>query len=205
MRYLLSRFQFIIQLSAITLVTVFVLAAFTHYAQAVAPPPPNDECADSIEVFDGVNPFDNFSATPPSPPSTPPFSCTSASKDVWFDYLATCTGAVQLSLCDNTNFDTVMEIFDTDSCNNLEGNSAKCNDDSCGLQSEITQNVLEGNRYLIRIGSYSDESAGLGDLEITCISSARSIPTLSEWGLIAMAGVLGLIGLMAIRRRKVTA
>jgi len=33
----------------------------------------------------------------------------------------------------------------------------------------------------------------------------RPIPTLSEWGLIAMAGVLGIIGLLAIRRRKVTA
>jgi len=32
----------------------------------------------------------------------------------------------------------------------------------------------------------------------------RNVPTLSEWGLIAMAGVLGIIGLMAIRRRKVT-
>lgn len=30
----------------------------------------------------------------------------------------------------------------------------------------------------------------------------RPIPTLSEWGLIAMAGVLGIIGLLAIRRRK---
>ena len=33
----------------------------------------------------------------------------------------------------------------------------------------------------------------------------RPIPTLSEWGLIAMAGVLGLIGFFAIRRRKATA
>jgi len=33
----------------------------------------------------------------------------------------------------------------------------------------------------------------------------RVIPTLSEWGLIAMAGVLGIIGLLAMRRRKVTA
>ena len=34
---------------------------------------------------------------------------------------------------------------------------------------------------------------------------AQTIPTLSEWGLIAMAGVLGIIGLLAIRRKKVTA
>lgn len=33
----------------------------------------------------------------------------------------------------------------------------------------------------------------------------RAVPTLSEWGLIAMAGILGVIGLFAIRRRKAAA
>jgi len=33
----------------------------------------------------------------------------------------------------------------------------------------------------------------------------RNIPTLSEWGLIAMAGILGIVGFMVIRRRKATA
>jgi len=32
-----------------------------------------------------------------------------------------------------------------------------------------------------------------------------NIPTLSEWGLIAMAGILGIVGFMVIYRRKVTA
>ncbi|MGH7849489.1 MAG: IPTL-CTERM sorting domain-containing protein [Thermodesulfobacteriota bacterium] len=31
---------------------------------------------------------------------------------------------------------------------------------------------------------------------------SRPIPTLSEWGLIAMAGALGIIALIAARRRK---
>lgn len=31
------------------------------------------------------------------------------------------------------------------------------------------------------------------------------VPTLSEWGLITMAGILGLVGFMVIRRRKLTA
>jgi len=31
------------------------------------------------------------------------------------------------------------------------------------------------------------------------------IPTLSEWGLIAMAGVLGIVGFLVMRRRKVSA
>ena len=30
----------------------------------------------------------------------------------------------------------------------------------------------------------------------------RNVPTLSEWGLIAMAGLIGIIGLYAIRRKK---
>lgn len=32
----------------------------------------------------------------------------------------------------------------------------------------------------------------------------RNIPTLSEWGLIAMASMLGLVGLMVMRRRNLT-
>jgi len=33
----------------------------------------------------------------------------------------------------------------------------------------------------------------------------RNVPTLSEWGLIAMAGVLGLVGFMVMRRKRATA
>ena len=41
--------------------------------------------------------------------------------------------------------------------------------------------------------------------QLTGVRVVRPIPTLSEWGLIAMAGVLGIVGFMVIRRRKVTA
>jgi len=33
----------------------------------------------------------------------------------------------------------------------------------------------------------------------------RNVPTLSQWGLIALAGILGIVGFMVMRRRKVTA
>jgi len=48
--------------------------------------------------------------------------------------------------------------------------------------------------------------------EVTCnflnsmeAIEATDVPTLSEWGLIAMAGVLGIVGFMVMRRRKVPA
>jgi len=44
---------------------------------------------------------------------------------------------------------------------------------------------------------------------VTCtffnVREPTNVPTLSEWGLIALAGVLGIVGFMVIRRRKVTA
>ena len=58
----------------------------------------------------------------------------------------------------------------------------------------------------------------MGQLGVPCGSNSRRsicpceqsqvvspIPTISEWGLIAMAGILGIVGFMVIRRRKLTA
>lgn len=38
-----------------------------------------------------------------------------------------------------------------------------------------------------------------------CTVPERAVPTMSEWGMIATAGVLGIIGFIAIRRRKLAA
>lgn len=38
-----------------------------------------------------------------------------------------------------------------------------------------------------------------------CVEPVADVPTLSEWGLLAMAGILGIVGFFVIRRRKVTA
>ena len=52
------------------------------------------------------------------------------------------------------------------------------------------------------------ECIGSSD-EITCIffnvRATTPIPTLNQWGLIAMAGILGIAGFLVIRRRKVSA
>jgi len=38
-----------------------------------------------------------------------------------------------------------------------------------------------------------------------CVVESAQVPTLSEWGLIAMASILGIVGFLVMRRRKVTA
>ena len=64
-----------------------------------------------------------------------------------------------------------------------------------------------------RVFNTMDATAETGEVDNTGLVTqfvceqpfVSNVPTLSEWGLIAMAGVLGIVGFMVIRRRKVTA
>ncbi len=63
---------------------------------------------------------------------------------------------------------------------------------------------------LVKINTETGQTTEVGDLPdcfdgIIFRAEAANVPTLSEWGLIAMAGILGIIGFMVMRRRKVTA
>ncbi len=48
-----------------------------------------------------------------------------------------------------------------------------------------------------------------GGGDVTCaftnVSAVSEFPTLSEWGMIAMAGILGIAGFMVIRRKRAVA
>jgi len=57
---------------------------------------------------------------------------------------------------------------------------------------------------LVEIGG-ANQTEFLYELSFGSCGLASPIPTLNQWGLIAMAGILGIIGFMVIRRRKVAA
>jgi hypothetical protein len=74
--------------------------------------------------------------------------------------------------------------------------------DYCCLESEDPPSNTENQilDWYEVVNRAFDECTG------TATSFTRPIPTLSEWGLIAMAGILGIFGLFAaLRKRKVTA
>jgi len=50
-----------------------------------------------------------------------------------------------------------------------------------------------------------DVAARSNTCTFTNVKLVTNVPTLSEWGLLAMAGILGLVGFMVLRRRRVTA
>ena len=68
----------------------------------------------------------------------------------------------------------------------------------------LSQNPQNGSVVINGI-TYEWENCELLVPQLNGVREVKPIPTLSQWGLIAMAGVLGMIGLLAIRRRKVAA
>ena len=121
-------------------------------------PQANDNWENAMPIGDVTNlPFDTTDATPDGPGS-----CMSG-PNLWFCYTASCTGQATVSLC-GSSYDTKLAIYDT--CGQPVSYLA-CNDDFCGLQSQITLQVIGGNEYLVEVGGYSS-AAGPGVLSTWC-------------------------------------
>ena len=73
------------------------------------------------------------------------------------------------------------------------------------ISSQILQAGLPNGSITINGLFYEWENCELLVPQLNGVPVVRPIPTLSEWGLIAMAGILGIVGLLYIRRRSVTA
>jgi hypothetical protein len=121
-----------------------------------------DNCADAIAIGDGSFSFSTVGATTDGPPA-----CGSLGNDIWYRYAATCSGAVTVSLC-GSSYDTVLAIYGAD-C--PSGDPIVCNDDFCGLSSQVTFAAIQGVQYLIRIGGFAG-STGTGIGEISCVPAA---------------------------------
>jgi hypothetical protein len=130
------------------------LAAFAALSNnAVA----QDECVTATPVVDGANgPFTNVGFTT----SLPAWPCAAGGIDVWFSYTATCTGNTTISLC-GASYDSCIQVF-SGTCGALV--SIICNDDSCGLQSQVSVATTLGTTYFIRVGGFA---SGTGTFPIT--------------------------------------
>ncbi|MFK7757464.1 MAG: hypothetical protein AB8B53_11090 [Flavobacteriales bacterium] len=121
---------------------------------APVPAPDNDICdgATAIECGDSVS-GSTANATD---------SGGTASPDVFYSLADTANGEeVTVSLC-GSSFDTILTIFD--SCG---GTVVSSNDDSCGLQSELTFISDGETTYIIRVEGFSS-SSGEYELAVSC-------------------------------------
>ncbi len=136
---------------------------------------------------DGTPYYDNcYNARPIGDIEYLPFDTTNATFDgpgycmespnLWYTYTATKTGNVTVSLCrpdydevhdynDFEDFDTRLAIYRGGSCPSSQSDMIECNDDFCGLQSQITFAATAGSQYLIEVGGF-DSMTGVGTISI---------------------------------------
>lgn len=134
--------------------------------------PSNDECRFPITVSNGDTNFTNVGASIDGVEEFP--LCNDAAyaniyNDVWYRYIATCSGELKVNLCDS-DFDTKVAVYDGCVCP-APSPPLGCNDDSpteaCRPQSELTVPVEQGSCYTIRVGGYVGQS-GSGVMNLSC-------------------------------------
>ena len=122
--------------------------------------PVNNTCTSAITVLAGANPFDTVAATSTGSVE----SCGNIDSDIWFNYIANCTGTLTVSICD-ANFDTELAVYSF-VCPTGPNVALACNDNACGTGSTITMPVSPGF-FRIRIGGKNGDW-GVGTLNISC-------------------------------------
>ncbi len=120
-------------------------------------PPNNDECVDAFpvacgDVVVGETITDTDSGGNPAP-------------DEWYSFTGTGSPqVVTVSLCDGgTDYDSLLRVFDA-----CGGNEIATNDDSCGLQSELSFLSDGTSTYYIMVEGFSSNSGNFS-MEISCV------------------------------------
>jgi hypothetical protein len=139
----------------------------------------HDHCSQSYELPSApiyTTYFDNRCAEWDKPYEVPCPKSTFLGADLWYTYKAPCSGTVEFSTCDTTDFDAMLAIYGTSAtCTCPATNPISCEDDSCGFQGGppvITRPVVAGQCYTIRVGGW-EGSIGTGELSISYLTSCN--------------------------------
>lgn len=134
----------------------------------------NDLCANQATVGNGSWAYGNQGA---NTDGTAAGICVDVAnnqqvnQDVWFRYVATCTGTVTVNTCNTVGYDSKLAVYNNQGC--PPSNPIGCNDDmgsacpSSGLRSQVVFPATNGAAYIIRVGGYQ-AATGCGVLNISC-------------------------------------
>ncbi|MCB0555629.1 MAG: T9SS type A sorting domain-containing protein [Phaeodactylibacter sp.] len=145
--------------------------ALAVQATLLAQAPPNDNCADAIElngeVIDLAFSTINANTDGPAHPDDCPSSGTtpdSLYNDIWYRFTPDWTGKALFSTCGTASFDTkIMVYIPGAACPPSVDDYLACNEDGAGCAlstSEIDFNVVAGETYLLRLGGWGNGSPG---------------------------------------------
>lgn len=140
----------------------------------VLPPITNDNCTAPIALA-GAGPFtfNQLGATTGVQGQGEAlcnfFGSTVIDNDVWYTYTAPVSGNGIIDFCGNT-VDTKVAIYAGTGCP-TPGSAIACNDDSCGLQSQVVFCATAGTTYLIQVGTFPGVAGGSGSFLVSVVPS----------------------------------
>ncbi|MDP7070028.1 MAG: hypothetical protein QF561_01615 [Phycisphaerales bacterium] len=136
--------------------------------------PANTVCSGAIAISDGDTGVDTTTALTDGPPDftlCDNFDVEQVYNDLWYSYVASCTGTVTVSTCDTVDFDSRLAVYDA-----CDGSMLVCNDDcggaNNGLSSELALDLNAGDSVVIRLGSFAEGGGGTGVLSVSCVAPA---------------------------------
>ncbi len=130
--------------------------------------PENDDCANAEKIGDVIDLAFNTAMA-----SFDGLGTCQTAPNLWYCYEATCDGWATFSLC-GSSYDTKMAVYDGCGCDPL-GTQLGCNDDACGVQSELVLPVVAGQEYMIEVGGYGSNT-GAGILNVSCTGGGDPPP-----------------------------
>ena len=141
------------------------------------PLPENDLCTTAITLGSTPLGFRQLLATQTASPQT---ACidkkTTVSGDVWFQYTVTCNDELIFDTCNNTNFNTVIEVF-SGSCDDLQPVVCNITAPLCpfGRSQARIENPTCGEVLFIKVSGL-DASTGFGQIAVSCLGENCDCP-----------------------------
>jgi hypothetical protein len=134
--------------------------------------PINDPCSHALQIFDGDTPYTTVNATsmgPALPPACDEGFGTAFGADIWFIYNPTCSGMLEVTTCDQADYDTRLAAYlYTGACTGLT--LLDCNDDGeecSAFAAKMEFPVTCSVPVLLRVGGFGN-AQGAGTLTLTC-------------------------------------
>lgn len=167
--------------SPLSFVNTFTGTLFVHYntnsscgtlsvchnatVQCTSCPPPaaaNDLCTGAITIACGGS----VSGTTVGAGADANACGGATSPGVWYQITPATTSSITLSLCTGTTYDSRLSVYQ-----GCGGTMVACNDDFCGLQSQVTFTGIGGTNYRILVNGFTTSSAGPFTLTATCAAA----------------------------------
>jgi len=145
---------------------------FTISVDDNPPVPDNDTCDFAVPV----EPNEIYLGTTVEATGTSQSGCSyNDTLDVWHSFSPQKNVLAQISLC-GSYLDTTLAVYDQ-----CDGWQIGCNDDYCGIQSQVTVNLTANNPYRIRVAGYDGET---GDYTLTITELPGWKPDFNQDGIV---------------------